>query len=67
MAAKKKPVEALTLADLGFDGSQAGPGGSATEVVSFAKRPPRAAGVIVTDDGDVGIKAAEFLAARKFI
>ncbi len=67
MAAKKKPVETLTLADLGFDPSQTGLAASATEVVSFAKRPPRAAGTIVTDDGDGGIKAAEFLAARKFI
>jgi electron transfer flavoprotein beta subunit len=67
MAAKKKPVETLTLADLGMDSSQAGLAASATEVVSFAKRPPRAAGTIVTDDGDGGVKAAEFLAARKFI
>ncbi len=67
MAAKKKPVETLTLADLGFDPGQTGLAASATEVVSFAKRPPRAAGTIVTDDGDGGTKAAEFLAARKFI
>jgi electron transfer flavoprotein beta subunit len=67
MAAKKKPVETLTLADLGFDPSQAGLDASATEVVSFASRPPRAAGTIVTDEGDGGSKAAEFLAARKFI
>jgi electron transfer flavoprotein beta subunit len=62
MAAKKKPVETLTLADLGHR-----PASSATEVVSFAARPPRAAGVIVTDEGDGGVKAAEFLASRKFI
>jgi electron transfer flavoprotein beta subunit len=67
MAAKKKPVETLTLADLGVAASQAGLQASATEVVSFAKRPARAAGTIVTDDGDGGTKAAEFLAARKFI
>jgi electron transfer flavoprotein beta subunit len=67
MAANKKPVETLGLADLGIDASQAGLAASATEVVSFAKRPPRAAGVIVTDEGDGGTKAAEFLAARKFI
>jgi electron transfer flavoprotein beta subunit len=67
MAAKKKPVETLTLADLGFEPSQAGLGASATEVVSFAHRPPRAAGTIVTDEGDGGSKAAEFLTARKFI
>jgi electron transfer flavoprotein beta subunit len=67
MAAKKKPVETLALADLGLEASQAGLAASATEVVSFAARPPRAAGVIVTDEGDGGVKAAEFLASRKFI
>jgi electron transfer flavoprotein beta subunit len=67
MAAKKKPVETLGLADLGVETSQAGLAASATEVVSFAARPPRAAGVVVTDEGDGGAKAAEFLAARKFI
>jgi electron transfer flavoprotein beta subunit len=67
MAAKKKPVETLTLADIGFDASQAGLAASATEVVSFANRPPRQAGTVVTDEGDGGTKAAEFLAARKFI
>ena len=67
MAAKKKPVETLSLADAGIDASQVGLGASATEVVSFAKRPPRQAGTIVKDDGDGGVKAAEFLAAQKII
>ena len=67
MAAKKKPVETLSLADLELDAARAGLAGSATEVVSFAARPPRQAGTIVTDEGDGGVKAAEFLAARKFI
>jgi electron transfer flavoprotein beta subunit len=67
MAAKKKPVETLGVADLGIDTGEAGLGASATEVVSFAGRPPRAAGTIVTDEGDGGVKAAEFLTARKFI
>jgi electron transfer flavoprotein beta subunit len=67
MAAKKKPVETLTIADLGIDAGQVGMGASATEVVSWAKRPPREAGVVVTDEGDGGTAAAEFLASRKFI
>ena len=67
MAAKKKPVETLSLADLELDAAAAGLAGSATEVASFAARPPRQAGTIVTDEGDGGAKAAEFLAARKFI
>jgi electron transfer flavoprotein beta subunit len=36
-------------------------------VVDHTQRPPRAAGTIVKDEGDGGVKAAEFLAARKFI
>src|SRR5215469_976994 len=67
MAAKKKPVETLGLADLGVDAAQVGLAAAATEVVDFAQRPPRAAGTIVKDDGDGGVKAAEFLAAQKFI
>jgi electron transfer flavoprotein beta subunit len=67
MAAKKKPVQTLSLADAGIDAAEVGLGGSATEVVDHAQRPPRQAGTIVKDEGDGGVKVAEFLAARKFI
>jgi electron transfer flavoprotein beta subunit len=67
MAAKKKPVETLSLADIGIEPGQVGLGAATTEVVSFAKRPPRQAGTIVKDEGDGGTKAAEFLATQKFI
>ena len=67
MAAKKKPVETLGLADAGIDPAQVGLAAAATEVVSFAQRPPRQAGVVVKDEGDGGVKAAEFLTTRKFI
>jgi electron transfer flavoprotein beta subunit len=67
MAAKKKPVQTLSLADLNVSPASAGLDGSVTSVVDFAARPPRAAGVIVKDDGDGGVKAAAFLAERKFI
>jgi electron transfer flavoprotein beta subunit len=67
MAAKKKPVQVLTLADLSVDAGSVGLAGAATQVGDFASRPPRQAGVIVKDDGDGGSKAAGFLAGRKFI
>jgi electron transfer flavoprotein beta subunit len=67
MAAKKKPVERLGVADIGIDPGQVGLASAATEVVSFASRPPRQAGTVVKDEGDGGVKAAEFLAAQKFI
>jgi electron transfer flavoprotein beta subunit len=67
MAAKKKPVQTLSIADAGIDPARVGLANAATEVVDFAERPPRQAGTIVKDEGDGGAKAAEFLAAGKFI
>jgi electron transfer flavoprotein beta subunit len=67
MAAKKKPVQRLTLAELSVDASAVGLASAATGVADFAARPPRQAGVIVKDEGDGGSKAAGFLAGRKFI
>jgi len=67
MAAKKKPVETLSMADAGIDPGQVGLAAAATEVVSWANRPPRPAGTIVPDEGDGGAQAAEYIAAQKFI
>ena len=67
MAAKKKPVEQWSLADLGIDPSQVGQGAAWTAVEGITKRPPREQGTVVTDEGDGGSKLAEFLASRKFI
>ncbi|HET7013694.1 MAG TPA: electron transfer flavoprotein subunit beta/FixA family protein [Streptosporangiaceae bacterium] len=67
MAAKKKPVQTWSLADVELDPAQVGLANAGSEVVSFAKRPPRQAGTVVADEGDGGSKAAEFLATRKFI
>jgi electron transfer flavoprotein beta subunit len=67
MAAKKKPVRVLALADLSLDGDKVGLANAASWVEDFAARPPRSAGVVVKDEGDGGTKAAAFLAERKFI
>jgi len=67
MAAKKKPVETLSVADAGVDAGQVGIGAAWSKVDSFAARPPKAAGVIVQDDGNGGVAIAEFLAAQKII
>ncbi len=67
MAAKKKPVEQWTLADLGVDAGAVGIDAAWTKVIDVAKRPPRAQGTIVKDEGDGGTKLAEFLAAGKFL
>lgn len=67
MAAKKKPVEEWSLADLGVDAGQVGLANAATAVESTTKRPPREQGTIVTDEGDGGTKLAEFLTTHKFV
>jgi electron transfer flavoprotein beta subunit len=67
MAAKKKPVTKLSMAEAGIDAAMAGTAAAPTEVTGFTARPPRQAGVIVKDDGDGGVKAADYLAAQKFL
>ena len=67
MAAKKKPVETLGLGDLGVDAGQVGLAGAASAVVEFADAPPRAAGTVVTNEGDGGVKIADYLSSQKFI
>jgi electron transfer flavoprotein beta subunit len=67
MAAKKKPVTTWSLADLGVDPASVGLGGAWSAVQAATARPPRQAGVVVADEGDGGVKLAEFLATNKFI
>jgi len=67
MAAKKKPVKTLGLADIGLDASEVGLANALTSVTSAAPKPPKTAGQKIEDNGDGGIKIAEFLAAQKLI
>jgi electron transfer flavoprotein beta subunit len=67
MAAKKKPVTELALADLGLDPSEVGTAGATSTVVDHRGRPPRSAGQKITDEGDGGVKLVEFLASEKFV
>jgi electron transfer flavoprotein beta subunit len=67
MAAKKKPVSTLTLADLGIDAGEVGLAGATSTVLEHSKRPPRSGGQKVTDEGDGGVKLVEFLASEKFV
>ncbi|MFC7343863.1 electron transfer flavoprotein subunit beta/FixA family protein [Saccharopolyspora griseoalba] len=67
MAAKKKPISLLTLADVGIDAIEVGLGNAASAVVSSAPKPPKAAGVKVTDRGDGGSAVARFLVEEKLL
>jgi len=65
MAAKSKPVTTLALADLGVDADEVGLTNAWTAVSSFKNAPPRAAGQTVKDEGDGGVKIADYLASKK--
>jgi len=68
MAAKKKPVETLSLADLGIESGDVGLGGAWSAVESFEAAPPRQAGTVVKDEGGDGAdKLLDFLASKKFV
>jgi len=68
MAAKKKPLETWSLADLGVDAELVGLNAATSAVEEASERPPRTAGEIVTDEDGSGATAlTEFLASKKFI
>ncbi|TCC21941.1 MULTISPECIES: electron transfer flavoprotein subunit beta/FixA family protein [Kribbella] len=68
MAAKKKPVETWSLADLELTAEQVGGSSAWTEVVEVTARPARTAGTIVTDeDGSGAAGLVEFLSTNKFL
>jgi electron transfer flavoprotein beta subunit len=67
MAAKKKPVSVLSLADLGIDPAQVGSAGATSQVVEHRERPARTAGQKVVDEGQGGVALVEFLGSEKFV
>jgi electron transfer flavoprotein beta subunit len=65
MAAKSKPVDEVTAADLGV--SAAGWAGAGQEIVDVAAAEARQAGEIVEDDGEAFGKIVEYLENLKVI
>lgn len=67
LAAKKKPVTTLSLADLGISPDEVGQRGASSTVLSASRRPVRQAGTKIVDAGDGGVRLVEFLASEKFV
>jgi electron transfer flavoprotein beta subunit len=67
MAARSKPVEELTVSDLGLEASQVGWTGARQEVVSVEAAEERKAGEIVTDEGDAHEKIVAYLEQIKVL
>ena len=67
MAAKSKPVDQLTVADLGLDAAQVGPTGARQEVTEFSDAEARSAGEVVVDEGDAHEQVIRFLEQLKLV
>jgi len=67
MAAKSKPVDEVTLADLGIDPASVGWAGAGQEIVAVEEAPAREAGEIIEDDGTGAEKIIAFLDNLKVI
>ncbi|HKY68567.1 MAG TPA: electron transfer flavoprotein subunit beta/FixA family protein [Acidimicrobiales bacterium] len=67
MAAKSKPVDQLTLSDLGIDAATVGSAGAGQEIVAVDDAPAREAGEIVEDDGEAFGKIVAYLENLKVI
>jgi len=67
MAAKSKPQDVLSLADLGADASRVGEAGSRTEVYDLAPPPPRGDSVRIEGAAGAPEKIVDYLAERKLL
>jgi electron transfer flavoprotein beta subunit len=67
MAAKGKPVDQLTVADLGIDAGQVGSAGSGQEILSVEAAEQRQGGEIVIDEGEAHTNIVAFLEQLKVI
>src|SRR6187431_2464642 len=67
MAAKSKPVDQVTAADLGLDASQVGWAGARQEITNVAQAPAREAGEKFEDDGTGAEKVVAFLEQLKVV
>jgi electron transfer flavoprotein beta subunit len=67
MAAKNKPVDQVTAADLGLEASQVGWAGARQEITKVEAAPARQAGEKFEDDGTGAEKIVEFLERLKLV
>ena len=67
MAAKNKPVDEVTVGDLGLDASEVGWAGARQEIVDISPAPEREAGEVIEDEGDAHERIVQFLEELKVL
>jgi electron transfer flavoprotein beta subunit len=67
MAAKSKPVDVLSVADIGVPADQVGAAGAGQEITDVSKVEDRGGGEIVVDEGDGAQRILTFLQELKVV
>ncbi|MFH8462444.1 electron transfer flavoprotein subunit beta/FixA family protein [Streptomyces sp. NPDC017991] len=67
LAAKKKPIQTLDLADLGIEAVHVGSVGAWSAVETITARPPRQTGTVIRHDEDASRQLVTFLQTNRFI
>src|SRR6478752_1527714 len=67
MAAKKKEVTTLSLAEIGVEADEVGVANAGSTVLSSTPKPPKTAGEKIADEGEGGSKIAAYLVGQKLI
>ncbi|MGK2879710.1 MAG: electron transfer flavoprotein subunit beta/FixA family protein [Mycobacterium sp.] len=67
MAAKKKEVTKLTLAEIGIEADEVGRDNAGSTVTASQPKPPKTAGEKIPDEGEGGKQIASYLVAQKII
>ncbi len=67
MQAKKKPLDVVNVAALGFSPDQVGEKGAKEKVLGWQPAEQRKAGTVIKDDGTAAAQIADFLAQLKVI
>lgn len=67
MAAKKKEVTVLTLAEIGVESDEVGLANAGSTVLASTPKPAKTAGEKVTDEGEGGNQIVQYLVAQKII
>jgi len=67
MAAKKKEVTKLTLAEIGVEADEVGLANAGSKVLTATPKPAKTAGEKVADEGEGGSQIAQYLVSQKII
>jgi electron transfer flavoprotein beta subunit len=67
MAAKNKPVDQVTVGDLGLEAGQVGWAGARQKIVNVGAAPEREAGEKIEDDGEAYQRIVQFLEQLKVV